>query len=122
MHKHFASGPHMSMNISSVSKFGKTPLTHLCNAWTLPKVIKKEIENDRKDYFENIFHDTEDSYNAWWTVWNREEPCIHSYNTQQINPPEMISKPARMAIIFNELSINKVKKMTAKSRTGKVCK
>ena len=83
MHKHFASGPHMSMNISSVSKFGKTPLTHLCNAWTLPKVIKKEIENYRKDYFENTFNDTEDSNNALWTAWNREEPCTHSYNTQK---------------------------------------
>ena len=67
----------------------------------VPKVIEKVIENDRKDYFENTFNDAEDSYNAWWTVWNREEPCTHSFNTQKRNPPEMIPKPARMAKIFN---------------------
>ena len=76
MHEHFASESHMSRNINSISKFGQTPqppLTHFYNTWTLPNVIKKEIENYRKDYFENTFNDTEDSYNAWWTVWNRED-------------------------------------------------
>ena len=76
------------------------------------------------DYFENKFNDKEDSSNAWrtanellGTVKNLSPTAIiHTEN--EGDPPELITNPAKLAKIFNEFFINKVKKLRAKS--GKV--
>ena len=88
----------------------------------LGKIIKKEIENDRTEYFEKKFNDKEDSSNACRTAnkllgtVKNLAPTAIIHTEKEGNPPEMITNPARLAKIFNEFFINKVKKLRAKSR------
>ena len=86
------------------------------------KTIKKEIENGRKEYFESKFKDKEDSSNAWRTAkellgtLKNMAPTAIIHTEKAGNPTEMITNFARLATIFNEFFINKVRKLRAKSR------
>ena len=77
----------------------------------LGKIIKKEIENDRTEYFENKFNDKEDSSNAWRTAneligtVKNLAPTKKIHTEKEGNPPEIITNPARLAKIFNEFFI-----------------
>ena len=72
----------------------------------LGKIIKKEIENDRTEYFENKFNDKEDSSNACRTAnkllgtVKNLAPTAIIHTEKEGNPPEMITTPARLAKIF----------------------
>ena len=67
----------------------------------LGKIIKKEIENDRTEYFENKFNDKEDSSNAWRTAnellgtVKNLAPTAIIHTEKEGNPPEMITNPEK---------------------------
>ena len=85
------------------------------------KEVKKAILEDKKNYFKTRFNEG-DSRNAWRTANDllgtvkNLSPTIILHRDEEDDAQNMITNPERIAEIFNEFFIQKVRKLRQKSR------
>ena len=88
----------------------------------LTRQVKRNIEQDRKHYFENKLKSISDSSSVWRTskellgvTQNLSPTAILHKNVDEVYP-RMVTKPDQLAPIFNNYFVNKIKALRSSSR------